>query len=68
MYWLSLNVIKVCVFFLILVFRLVGIEDLFDVVLGNEDYKEYKLKLDVFIIVVSWFGVKFEDCWGFEDM
>lgn len=67
MYWLSLNVIKVCVFFLILVFRLVGIEDLFDVVLGNEDYKEYKLKLDVFIIVVSWFGVKFEDCWGFED-
>lgn len=67
MYWLSLNVIKVCVFFLILVFRLVGIEDLFDVVLGNEDYKEYKLKLDAFIIVVSRFGVKFEDCWGFED-
>ncbi|XP_020602707.1 uncharacterized protein LOC110041738 [Orbicella faveolata] len=47
--------------------RLAGIEDLFDVVLGNEDYKEHKPKPDAFITAASRLGVNPGDCWGFED-
>lgn len=47
--------------------RLAGIDNLFDVVLGNEDYKEHKPKPDAFITAASRLGVKPEECWGFED-
>lgn len=47
--------------------RLAGIEDLFDAVLGNEDYKEHKPKPDAFITAASRLGVNPGDCWGFED-
>lgn len=47
--------------------RLAGIEGLFNVVLGNEDYKEHKPKPDAFITAASRLGVNPEDCWGFED-
>lgn len=67
LYWLSLNVTKVCVCLLIPALRLAGIEDLFDVVLGNEDYKEHKPKPDAFITAASRLGVNPGDCWGFED-
>lgn len=65
--WSSLNFTNVCVCLLISALKLAGIEDLFDVVLGNEDYKEHKPKPDAFITAASRLGVNPEDCWGFED-
>ena len=55
------------VFFSYTALRLAGIDNLFDVVLGNEDYKEHKPKPDAFITAASRLGVKPEECWGFED-
>lgn len=57
----------VCFFFSYTALRLAGIDNLFDVVLGNEDYKEHKPKPDAFITAASRLGVKPEECWGFED-
>ena len=54
-------------FFSYTALRLAGIDNLFDVVLGNEDYKEHKPKPDAFITAASRLGVKPEECWGFED-
>ena len=54
------------VFFSYTALRLAGIDNLFDVVLGNEDYKEHKPKPDAFITAASRLGVKPEECWGFE--
>ena len=56
-----------CVYSLITALKLAGIDHLFDVVLGNEDYKEHKPKPDAFITAANRLGVSPEDCWGFED-
>ena len=58
---------KTCACLRILALRLAGIEHLFDVVLGNEDYNEHKPKPDAFITAANRLGVKPEECWGFED-
>lgn len=47
--------------------KLAGIDHMFDVILGNEDYKEHKPKPDAFITAANQLGVSPEDCWGFED-
>lgn len=59
--------VEICVCLLISALKLAGIDHLFDVVLGNEDYKEHKPKPDAFITAASRLGVKPEGCWGFED-
>jgi len=60
--------LKLCVFCLLIsALRLAGIDHLFKVVLGNEDYDEHKPKPDAFITAAGRLGVRPEDCWGFED-
>ncbi|EDO49178.1 predicted protein [Nematostella vectensis] len=45
----------------------VGIIDLFDVIIGNEDYIHPKPSPDAFLMAAERIGVDPEDCWGFED-
>ena len=63
----KINVFVCFFFFSYTALRLAGIDNLFDVVLGNEDYKEHKPKPDAFITAASRLGIKPEECWGFED-
>ena len=44
-----------------------GIDYLFDVILGNEEYKNHKPSPDAYLTAASMLGVRPEDCWGFED-
>ena len=55
------------VHFFISALKLAGIDHLFDVVLGNEDYTEHKPKPDAFTTAAKRLGVSPEECWGFED-
>lgn len=43
------------------------IRDLFDEVVGNEDYQNAKPNPDAFLTAVERLGVKPQDCWAFED-
>ncbi|XP_001641240.2 fructose-1-phosphate phosphatase YqaB [Nematostella vectensis] len=44
-----------------------GILELFDVILGNEDYSNHKPHPDAFLTAAKYLGVAAKDCWGFED-
>lgn len=44
-----------------------GITHLFNVVLGNEDYKDHKPKPDAYQTAAKRLGVRPDECWGFED-
>ena len=44
-----------------------GIRDLFNVVVGNEDYQNAKPNPDAFLTAAKLLGVEPQDCWAFED-
>ena len=44
-----------------------GIRDLFDVIIGNEDYENAKPSPDAFLTAADRLGVSPQDCWAFED-
>ena len=44
-----------------------GLLDLFDFVLGNEDYTNSKPSPDPFLAAAEKLGVDPSECWGFED-
>lgn len=44
-----------------------GLLELFDFVLGNEDYKNSKPSPDPFLTAANKLGVDPSACWGFED-
>jgi len=44
-----------------------GILDLFDAVVGNEDYENAKPSPDAFLTAANRLGVSPKDCWAFED-
>lgn len=44
-----------------------GIRDLFEVVVGNEDYQNAKPSPDAFLTAAKLLGVEPQDCWAFED-
>ena len=47
--------------------ELAGIRNLFDVVVGNEDYKGSKPNPDPFLTACEKLNVDPSKCWGFED-
>lgn len=44
-----------------------GIRDLFNVVVGNEDYENAKPSPDAFLTAANQLGVLPQFCWAFED-
>ena len=44
-----------------------GIRDLFDVVIGNEDYENAKPSPDAFLTAANRLSVSPKACWAFED-
>lgn len=44
-----------------------GIRDLFNVIVGNEDYENAKPSPDAFLTAANQLGVLPQFCWAFED-
>lgn len=56
---------EICFKFAVL--ELAGLRDLFDVVVGNEDYSRHKPSPDAFLTACEKLNVDPAKCWGLED-